>query len=67
VLGASHPRALRTRRQRAELLHRRGDAPAAIGELAAALATMREVLGDEHAHTREGAELLAGWRAASPA
>ncbi len=63
VFGPDHPRALRTRQQRATLLHRAGQRTEAVEELRAVLAEMSEVQGENHARTREAAELLAGWEA----
>ena len=61
VLGDTHPRALRIRRQRAELRHRGGDVDGAVAELTAVLADMRAVQDEDHPYTREAAALLADW------
>jgi tetratricopeptide (TPR) repeat protein len=62
VFGANHPRALRTRQQRAELLHRAGQHDEAITELRNVLNEMADVQGENHPRTREAADLLAGWQ-----
>ncbi|WP_158843568.1 tetratricopeptide repeat protein [Saccharothrix deserti] len=61
VFGPDHPRVLRIRQQRAELLHRAGQRAEAVDELRAVLAEMARVQGANHPRTREAAELLAGW------
>ncbi|PSL53910.1 NB-ARC domain-containing protein [Saccharothrix carnea] len=61
TFGPHHPRALRTRQQRAHLLHRAGHTDEAVEELRAVLAEMSAVQGANHPRTREAADLLAGW------
>ncbi|MEV8437755.1 hypothetical protein AB0425_10320 [Actinosynnema sp. NPDC051121] len=61
VFGPAHPRALRIRQQRAQLLHRAGHRDQAVEELRVVLAEMSGVQGENHPRTREAAELLAGW------
>ncbi|MBB5800757.1 tetratricopeptide (TPR) repeat protein [Saccharothrix ecbatanensis] len=62
VLGANHPRVLRIRQQRAELLHRTGQREEAVDELQVVLAEMSQVQGANHPRTREAADLLSGWQ-----
>ncbi|MFD1151912.1 NB-ARC domain-containing protein [Saccharothrix hoggarensis] len=61
VFGPDHPRVLRIRQQRADLLHRAGRREEAVAELNEVLAEMSRVQGANHPRTREAADLLAGW------
>ncbi|GAA3458285.1 NB-ARC domain-containing protein [Saccharothrix longispora] len=61
VFGPAHPRVLRTRQQRADLLHRAGRRAEAVDELRAVLVEMTRVQGENHPRTREAADLLDGW------
>ncbi|MEU4449607.1 tetratricopeptide repeat protein [Actinosynnema sp. NPDC050801] len=63
VFGTNHPRALRIRQQRAQLLHQGGQRAEAIAELRTVLAEMVEIQGENHPRTREAAALLTGWEA----
>jgi hypothetical protein len=61
VFGADHPRSLRIRQQRAELLYRSGDHVTAMDQLAAVMADMVRLQGAHHPRTREAEQLLADW------
>ncbi|ONI80473.1 hypothetical protein ALI22I_45025 [Saccharothrix sp. ALI-22-I] len=67
VFGPDHPRVLRIRQQRAELLHRAGRRAEAVDELREVLSEMARVQGANHPRTREAAVLLAGWESSPPA
>ncbi|MGM1059349.1 tetratricopeptide repeat protein [Saccharothrix sp. Mg75] len=66
VFGPDHPRVLRIRQQRADLLHRAGLRGEAVAELRAVLVEMTRVQGEDHPRTREAAALLTGWGDAGP-
>ncbi|MCE6999187.1 hypothetical protein LZG04_30930 [Saccharothrix sp. S26] len=66
TFGPTHPRALRIRQQRSQLLHLTGHHTDAIDELRTVLAEMSTVQGENHPRTKEAANLLSTWQTTTP-